>query len=94
MQNNAHKKLITQLSPAVYKLQVASREFRLTAAENYCVRVHIRILRTIKGSRCNGSGLRTYENIGDGVLYLLIDGFYGKRTCFTLYRANKQISQR
>jgi len=37
-------KLITALSPTIYRLQIATRKFRLTTAENYHQRVRLRSL--------------------------------------------------
>ena len=92
MQNNAYKKLITQLSPAIYRLQAASRGFRLTAAENYCVRVHIRsldILVTKHGDVLASTTIR--ENTLDDGIYV---NFMWYATCgpiYTLYRMDSEI---
>jgi len=93
MQNNAYKKLITQLSPAIYRLQRVASGFRLAVAENYHARVHIRsldILVTEHGDMIASTMIR--ENTLEDGIYVGFMWFASRRPIYTLNRMDSELS--
>jgi len=89
-----HLKLIAQLSPTVYKLQIAASEFRLNTAENYFMRTSSRRLDivTMESLGLVSTMLRKYK-IEDG-FYVKLIRHSGYCVVYSLNRMDKELLHR
>jgi len=83
-------KLITALSPTIYKLQIASSKFRLTTAENYRERIYRRYMRRGKNTKYAYAETKSAGGMYDGVHFCLYPSVF----ISDLWRVNTSVESR